>query len=81
MWRGAIAFFWRLQMESQPVGREFRSLAMGAIIGGAISFGFQLLADTNHRAAELRDARRIAATGLFQEVGRLMDARFYFLAN
>lgn len=68
-------------MDIQPVGREFRSLAMGAIIGGAISFGFQLLADTNHRAAELRDARRVAATNLFQEVGRLMDARFYFLAN
>lgn len=68
-------------MNSQPMAREFRSLAMGAIIGGAISFGFQALADTNHRAAELRDARRVAATGLFQEVGRLMDARFYFLAN
>lgn len=68
-------------MPDQPIGRQILTLGMGAIVGGVISFGFQMIADTNNRAAARREARRVAATQLFQEVGGLMDARYYFLAN
>jgi hypothetical protein len=68
-------------MPDKPVGREILSLALGAAIGGAVSYGFQVGAADREREAELREARRTAATQVFQEVGRLMDARFYRLVR
>lgn len=65
----------------KPLGREVLTLVLGAVIGGVISFGFQTITDSNARAAARREARRVAAVQLFQEVGGLMDARFYLLAN
>jgi hypothetical protein len=60
-------------MADRPVGREFLSIALGAVIGTGVSY----VAADRQRAADQRDARRTAATQVFQEVGRLMDARFY----
>jgi hypothetical protein len=69
------------RMPDQPVGRQILTLALGAAIGGVISFSFQMIGDSNNRAAARRESRRIAATQLFQEVGGLIDARYYVLAN
>lgn len=66
-------------MPHKPLGREILSLALGAVIGSAVSYGFQIGAADRQREAEQRDARRTAATQVFQEVGRLMDARYYRL--
>jgi hypothetical protein len=65
----------------KPVGREVLSLFLAAAVGGVISFGFQTIAATSARAAARREARRVSATQLFKDVGGLMDARYYFLAN
>ena len=66
-------------MAEKPLGREILSLVLGAMIGGAVSYGFQVGAADRQREAAQRDARRTAATQVFQEVGRLMDARYYRL--
>lgn len=68
-------------MADEPVGRQVRSLALAALVGGLVSFGFQAVSDSQKRASERRESQRTAATQLFQEIGRLMDARYYHLAN
>jgi hypothetical protein len=60
-------------MAERRIGREILFLVLGTVVGTG---GSCVLAD-RERSAQEREARRTAATSVFQEVGRLMDTRYY----
>src|SRR5688572_14439879 len=66
-------------MSDKPIRREIMSVLLVGIAGGLITFVYQSLAARYDRAAELREARREAATSLFGLLGPALDTRYYLL--
>jgi hypothetical protein len=60
-----------------PISSLLLGFALTGLVGTWLSSSYQERAEENKRLAERREARRTAATEVFRDLGRVLDARLY----